>query len=315
MRVRQIARVWASSGRSSGAEREPWEPVAYAAGVSETHLDAPRLWLEFVDPEVAGQRFRVDLTWLTSTHRCVFGTGCPGIVRDRPYDGCCTLGAEFTGAEDLDRVAGAVARLDASTWQLHDEGSRDGWHEAVPPEGDDVADPGAGGGAPEATDRRTRVVGGACVLLNRPGFAGGAGCALHQLATTDDVPSMYYKPDVCWQLPIRRTYRDVTLADESTYLEVSIGEFDRRGWGPGGHDLDWYCTGSPIAHGHDEPVYRSCAAELRELMGEPAYQVAAAHCEGLLAAAAALAGRPGSREALTLLVHPASLAAEGFDAT
>lgn len=279
--------------------------------MSETDPDAPRLWLEFVDPAVAGQRFRVDLTWLTSTHRCVFGTGCPGIVKDRPDDGCCTLGAEFTGAEDVARVSEAVARLDAATWQLYDVGSRDGWHEPVPPE--DADTDSAPVGALEATDRRTRVVDGACVLLNRPGFSGGAGCALHHLAAADDVPSMRHKPDVCWQLPIRRTYRDVTLSDDTSYLEVSIGEFDRRGWGPGGHDLDWYCTGSPIAHGHDEPVYRSCEAELRELMGEPAYQVAAAHCESLLAAAAALAGRPGSREALTLLVHPASLAAEGLD--
>lgn len=303
--------------------------------MSETDLDAPRLWVEFVDPQEPGQRFRVDLTWLTSTYRCVFGTGCPGIVKGRPDDGCCTLGAEFTGPEDVTRVASAVSRLDASTWQLRAVGLEQGWHEAVPPEGGDR--PPAGGpspwaasaeqspgvwpgwppdtrpeGAGQTRHRRTRLVDGACVLLNRPGFPGGAGCALHRLARTDNVLPMHYKPDVCWQLPIRRTYRDVRLTDDTTYLEVSIGEFDRRGWGPGGHDFDWYCTGSPIAHGDDEPVYRSCEAELRELMGGAAYQVAAEHCESLLAAAAALAGRPGNREALTRLVHPASLAAEGL---
>ena len=41
------------------------------------------------------------------------------------------------------------------------------------------------------------------------------------------------KPDVCWQLPLRRTYRDVTLPDETEYQEVSIGEYTRAGWGPG----------------------------------------------------------------------------------
>lgn len=291
--------------------------------MSETHLDAPRLWVEFADPGVPNQRFRVDLTWLTSTHRCVFGAGCPGIVKDRPYDGCCTLGAEFTGVQDLTRVAEAVARLDVSTWQLRDAGLAQGWYEAVPPQEQDLAagggarptrdEPGPGG-APAAAGRRTRIVDGACVLLNRPGFAGGAGCALHHLAAAEDVPSMRLKPDVCWQVPLRRTYREVTRSDDSSYLEVSIGEFDRRGWGPGGHDLDWYCTGSPVAHGHDEPVFRSCEPELRELMGDAAYRVAAAHCESLLAAVAALPGRPGSRETLALLVHPASLAAEGFDA-
>lgn len=272
--------------------------------MTETELDAPRIWVEFVDPDEPAQRFRVDLTWLTSTHRCVFGAGCLGIYRDRPDDGCCTLGAEFTGPEDLARVSVAVQRLDERTWQLRETGHRLGWHERIDAPDDAEAAPPAG--------RRTRADTGVCVFFNEPGFAGGTGCALHHLAVAEDVPTMSYKPDVCWQLPIRRTYRDVTLPDDTSYLEVSIGEYDRRGWGPGGHDLDWYCTGSPIAHGHDEPVFRTYEDELRELMGPGAYQVAVEHCEGLLAAAAALAGRPGSPEALTRLVHPATLAAEGL---
>ncbi len=304
--------------------------------MSETDLDAARLWAEYVDPQVPGQRFRVDVTWLTATHRCVFGTGCPGIDRNRPHDGCCTLGAEFADAEDLTRVSAAVERLDGSTWQLRDAGLAHGWHEPVPPDQADAATASdtlstTTGATPADTtdatnhgihaDRRTTRLEGACVFLNRPGFPGGPGCALHRLALDEGVPPMRYKPDVCWQLPIRRTYRQVTLPDETTYLEVSIGEFDRRGWGPGGLDLDWYCTGSPIAHGHDEPVYRSCAAELRELMGEGAYQQAVRHCESLLAAAAALARHPVGQDAmpeltrlthLTHLVHPASLAAEGL---
>ncbi len=300
--------------------------------MSEADLDATRLWVDFVDPEVPGQRFRVDLTWLTSTHRCVFGQGCPGIYRDRPDDGCCTLGAEFTDDTDVRRVAAAVHRLDSSTWQLRESGLTQGWREPVPLElvsqpvphepGPRPAahDPqGAGGpgrGAVEVVDgvpiQRTRRVDGACVLYNRPGFPGGPGCALHRLAVADGVPPMRYKPDVCWQLPIRRSYRDVTLPDETTHLEVSIGEFDRRGWGPGGLDLDWYCTGSPLSHGHAEPLYRSHAEELTELMGAGAYRIAAQHCESLLAAAAALAGRPGTRADLARLVHPATLAAEGL---
>ena len=53
---------------------------------------------------------------------------------------------------------------------------------------------------------------------------------------------------MCWQLPIRRTFRDVERQDGTSYTEVSIGEYDRRGWGPGGHDLDWYCSGNTEAH-------------------------------------------------------------------
>ena len=52
---------------------------------------------------------------------------------------------------------------------------------------------------------------------------------------------------------------------------ISIGEYDRRGWGAGGHDLDWYCSGNTEAHVGREPVYLSNGTELVELMGRPAY--------------------------------------------
>ena len=121
------------------------------------------------------------------------------------------------------------------------------------------------------------------------------------------------KPDVCWQLPIRRTYRNVELPDESTYLEVTITEYDRRGWGPGGHDLDWYCSGNPAAHIGKEPVYRSNGAELRELMGSASYDELVVRCDAhMLAVQAARAA--GSRRLLLLLVHPATLAARDLGA-
>ena len=89
---------------------------------------------------------------------------------------------------------------------------------------------------------------------------------------------------MCWQLPIRRSYRTVERPDGTSYLEVTIAEYDRRGWGAGGHDLDWYCTGSPLAHVGAEPVYVSLAAELTELLGKAAYEVLVEHCEGAFAA-------------------------------
>ena len=117
------------------------------------------------------------------------------------------------------------------------------------------------------------------------------------------------KPDVCWQLPIRRTYREVELPDGTEYLEVSIGEYDRRGWGPGGHDLDWYCSGSPDAHVAADPVYLTEGPGLIELMGRAGYDVLVQHCEAHLALVDAARARPGGRRLLPLLVHPATLAA------
>jgi hypothetical protein len=136
-------------------------------------------------------------------------------------------------------------------------------------------------------------VDGACIFLNRPGFPGGRGCALHILARDSGRELSETKPDVCWQLPIRRQYRTVTRADESTYTEVTIGEYGRDGWGPGGADLDWYCTANTDAHRGRQPVYLSCAAELRALMGSAGYAVLACLCEEF-------ASRSGRR-----LAHPA----------
>ena len=99
-----------------------------------------------------------------------------------------------------------------------------------------------------SASQRTRIVDGACVFLNRPGFPGGTGCALHRMALRTGVHPLTTKPDVCWQLPVRREQEHVERPDGTKVLVTTIGEFDRRGWGPGGHDLHWWCTGSPVAH-------------------------------------------------------------------
>jgi hypothetical protein len=97
---------------------------------------------------------------------------------------------------------------------------------------------------------------------------------------------------VCWQLPIRRTFRTVERQDGTSYTEVSIGEYDRRGWGPGGHDLDWYCSGNTEAHVAAEPVFLTHAAELTELMGKAAYAELVRHCEAHVRSRSALALHP-----------------------
>src|SRR5918994_2179629 len=73
---------------------------------------------------------------------------------------------------------------------------------------DDPAEASTGGvfGNDERTN--TRVVGGACIFLNRPGFAGGAGCALHLAAMDAGEPPIEWKPSVCWQLPVRVDWVD-----------------------------------------------------------------------------------------------------------
>ncbi|MGY1834280.1 hypothetical protein ACI79P_04140 [Blastococcus sp. SYSU DS0510] len=232
----------------------------------EVAPDFAREWVEFPDPADPDHLVRADLTWLTSAWTCVFGRGCAGVVEGRADDGCCTHGAFFTDEDDLHRVTAAVADLTDEDWQLAPAG-RGGWTEE-----DDAEDPPEGGAAGEpARSLRTRVVDGACVFLNRPGFAGGAGCALHRMALRTGLHPLTTKPDVCWQLPVRREQEHVDRPDGTRVLVSTIGEFDRRGWGPGGHDLHWWCTGSPTAHVSPEPLVQTYAAELVALLGGPAY--------------------------------------------
>jgi hypothetical protein len=254
--------------------------------VPEVDLDFPRAFVEFVNPDDPSERLRCDLTWLTSSFTCIFGNGCKGIYADSPDTGCCTLGAHFSGTEDEERVAAFVDQLTPEQWQFHPAHERPGrrvrrkdWVEKD-----------------EDGERKTRAheVGGqrGCVFHNRADFARGAGCALHLLAMEQDRNPLETKPDVCWQLPIRRTFRNVELTDGTTYTEVTIGEYDRRGWGPGGHDLDWYCSGNTEAHVAMEPVYVTNEPELVALMGRAAYDELVRHCEAHLRSRSALALHP-----------------------
>ena len=239
----------------------------------ETDLDFPRAFVEFRDPADEAQVFRCDLTWLTSRWTCIFGRGCQGIYAGRPDDGCCTHGAHFADKDDEKRTRRFMKQLTPQTWQFHDEGTRlkNAWIET-----DDDG------------DRKTAVHDGACIFLNRPGFPGGEGCALHGLALRTGLQPLETKPDVCWQLPLRRTFREVELTDGTEYTEVTIGEYDRRGWGPGGHDFHWYCSGNTEAHTAAEPLYVTSRPELVELMGQQAYDELVTHCEAHLESRLAL---------------------------
>lgn len=263
-----------------------------------------RSWLELPDPGWDAEEepdgpstvYRFDLTWLTSSWTCIFGTGCPGIDAAQPDAGCCVHGAWFSEPADEARVAAAVARLDASTWADHDRSS---------PQGAWVVQEHDGA-------RRTARTDGACTFHNPRGFSGGYGCALHGLALREGRAPLELKPDVCWQLPVRRTYDEVTRPDGTTFLQVTVTEYDRRGWGEGGADLDWYCTTSPAAHTGASPVWVSLADELVELVGAEVYAVLAGHCGGADPSGAAAAARaPSGRRMLPLTVveHPATAAA------
>lgn len=229
-------------------------------------------WVSFEDPD-EDRTWVFDVTFLTSDWTCVYGAGCQG-VRTAPApeleEGCCAYGAHFTDDADRARVEAAAATL-GSAWQLVGAAER------------------RGGAFVRQRDGtwRTRVVDGACVFLNRPGFARGAGCAFHVAARDRGRDPMELKPDVCWQLPLRR----VDAADEHGHVTSTVREWKRRDWGDGGAEFHWWCTDAPDAFVGSEPVYVSMRNELVGMVGAAVYDRLAAYLR--------------SRPQRTLLPHPA----------
>lgn len=268
----------------------------------EVKPDFPREWVEFVDPADpdGSDFFRCDITWLTSSWSCIYGNGCQGIYAQTPHDGCCSEGAMYSDKQDEKRVLKYASKLKRSEWQFYDQ-----------------AQPKRKGGklniseVDEDNERKTRNIENGCIFLNRkgyeaPGFSGQMGCVLHHLAIREDVHFVETKPDVCWQLPIRRSFEKVDLGDDEVHSVTVIGEYERRGWGPGGVEFDWYCTSNSEAHVGKEPVYISNAYELIKLMGTKGYTVLKEICDARMQAR-----REASPKLLPLLqIHPATLSAQ-----
>ncbi|GAB2641732.1 hypothetical protein GCM10027169_07340 [Gordonia jinhuaensis] len=260
----------------------------------EVDLDFPREWFEFYDPADPHHLIAADLTWLLSRWTCVFGTpACQGIVEGQEDAGCCSHGAYLSDKDDRKRLAKAVKMLTADDWQFHEKGSgkdplgKRGYLE----EGELEDEPAL----------KTRLHKGACIFHNRTDFEHGPGCALHRMALRKGLEPLTVKPDVCWQLPVRRLQEWVELADGTEVLKTTITEYDRRGWGSGGHDLTWYCTSSPDAHVGSTQVWESYAPELTELLGQAAYDELARACKrrnglGLIAVHAATERATGHRD-------------------
>lgn len=188
----------------------------------------------------------VDLDFLASSWRCRWGDGCLGIG-DQPDPeaglGCCSVGAQILDAAEAATVAALAATLEPSRFEHHDEA--------------------ASGGVLVPDRTATRVVDGACIFLNRPGFAGGAGCALHLAAVADGERPLDWKPAVCWQLPLK--VERGTGADGRP--EAVLRRWRRTDWGPGGATMHWCCTEGDLAYDGEAPVVDSLAAELVELVG------------------------------------------------
>ena len=209
-------------------------------------------WVTFEDPE-EDRIWRFDVTWLTSSYECIFGRGCQGVLTaptPELVQGCCSYGAHFTDDADVANVKERAATLADEHWQFRKIGLARGVTKTT--RDGEVA---------------TRLVEDACIFLNRPGFAGGAGCALHVAALDRGERPLDYKPQVCWQLPMRREDED----DGNDFVTTTITQWERKHWGSGGDDFHWWCTEAPEAFLDKQKVYQSMKDELIELTSQWAY--------------------------------------------
>ncbi|HEV7761922.1 MAG TPA: hypothetical protein VGO78_23100 [Acidimicrobiales bacterium] len=244
----------------------------------ETDPVRPHEYVSFDDPEEE-RTWVFDLTFLTSNWTCIFGQGCPGVLTAPAGEleqGCCSYGAHLVDDEDAEAVAAAAERLGDGQWQFRSVALRKGSPLRTKKDGSTV----------------TRLVDDACIFLNRPGFAGGAGCALHRAALDADERPLDWKPDVCWQVPLRR----VDHTDDDGHVTSTLREWKRRDWGEGGHEFHWWCTDAPDAFVGHTPVHREMRDEIIELVGEQPYAMVAAYLDARL---------PKRKGNVTFLPHPA----------
>ncbi|MGC8471320.1 MAG: hypothetical protein ACP5PM_03375 [Acidimicrobiales bacterium] len=217
-------------------------------------------WVSLDDPD-EDRTWIFDVTFLTSTWTCVYGRGCQGVLTEPAPDllqGCCSHGAHFVDDDDVRRVEKAAESLGDAEWQFRGRALRKGITRTT-----------------KTGETMTRLVDGACILLNRPGFPTGAGCALHHAALATGRRPLDLKPDVCWQLPLRR---EDQVADDG-HVTSTVGQWDRRHWGAGGQDFAWWCTEDPRAFAGTKPVYEQLAEELTAIAGKKVQRALRAYLE------------------------------------
>jgi hypothetical protein len=210
-----------------------------------------REWVSFED-EDEERTWVFDVSFLTSNWKCIFGEGCQGVLTGPAPElvqGCCSYGAHLIDQKDARRVEKVAKTLTAEEWQNHGTKKQ-------------VIHTNKHG------ELVTRLHNDACIFLNSPDFEAGAGCALHLAALKRGVNPLEYKPEVCWQLPLRREDQ----VEDDGHVVSTLRQWDRRHWGKGGQEFHWWCTEDPEAFVGTKPVYEEMAAELTRMVGADVFE-------------------------------------------
>ena len=218
--------------------------------------------------EADGTLWRFDRSFLRSNWTCIWGRGCHGIGTEKAAElghGCCSVGAELDGVDEAMTLAASAAALRPEIFEYHEQAR-------------------VSGVFADADRQSTRVIDGACIFLNRPGFTGGAGCALHLAALAEDESPIDWKPSVCWQLPVKvdwaRPGVDEERGDDAAGEQsedgidaevATVRPWSRADWGVEGQTMAWCCTEGDRAYVGDRPVIDSLGAELEAMVGTEVY--------------------------------------------
>jgi hypothetical protein len=207
--------------------------------------------LEFEEIRAGETTWRFATGFLKSTWTCIWGQGCLGILPvPAPHrgQGCCSIGADLDGDDEAHLISALAATLPPTGFEHHAVARADGVFA-------------------DATRSSTRVVDGACIFFNRPGFGGGTGCALHLAALEAGESPLDGKPSVCWQLPIRVDWEP---GPDDTEV-ATVRAWSRADWGAHGETMAWCCTEGTLAYVGDRPVVDSLAEELEAVVGTEVY--------------------------------------------
>ena len=209
-----------------------------------------------MDPEIEEIRdgetiWRFDRAFLDSRWTCIWGRGCKGIENEPAEElglGCCSIGAEFGDEDEARMIDALAATLSPERFQQHSKARE-------------------GGIFRDGSRDHTRVVDGACIFLNRPGFAGGAGCALHlaavRLRRADDRVEA-----VCL---LAATHQGRLADGRGRRRDRDVRRWARHDWGEEGATMAWCCTEGSLAYVGDSPVVESLGTELEAIVGTRVY--------------------------------------------
>lgn len=224
----------------------------------------PRHWFEVEDDDE--NYWLIDMTFMLSTYTCTFGCGCVGAWEMEKMPGCCATGPFFEEDEDPHRLQQYVDQLKPEHTANYDE-IKKRWFIERPKQS------------------QVRKVNGMCIFYNQGTSEDGSiGCALHTEAERQGEDWRDWKPNICWQIPLR-------VDHEGDYDVLTAWDRDEHGgWGNGENPSGgFWCIDDqanyPPAKYHENGipmvnprVYESLENEITRIIGRNAYNALRVEC-------------------------------------